>query len=213
MRTTQNKERRLAGSFNDFMNRMAATHDHDYYGQMSSNDFVELKNILANINNIITLRITLAFVEWLYARGIVDADQYAAIRADVENTNANANGFDVQFSDRVGSAAGIVAEIKCNIPVNGARFGAAQLANLKKDVAGLLHGKSKAKGVNPQHYLKFLVLLDVGTDVRPAAEHFSHTMQKSGCRIEISDSPVALHTDTVYIIILKMEHSTKTVKQ
>ena len=194
----------LAAAFNEFVNRVAGTSGGDYYARLTTRDFVELKNVLSNINNIITLRITHAFAEWLFRCGIVDAAQYDAIRCDIERTNANANGFDVQVSDKIGETDGIVAEVKCNIPVKPDRFGAAQLTNLKKDVEGLLHGKTKAKGLDTKNYLKFLVLLDDGERVRTAAENFVKTLQGNGYNIVIIDKPQILRTDTVYITILKI---------
>lgn len=197
----------LASSFNDFFNRTVGTVDTDYYGRLSAADYVELKIILSNINNIITLHVTLAFAEWLYGCGIVDAGQYAAIRAGIEDSNANANGYDVQFYGKIGAASGLVAEVKCNIPVGDDRFGAAQLANLKKDIDGLMHGKAKAKGMDPKNCLKFLVLLDDGKRVRKAAEHFVDSMRRHGSPIIVADrlEPSALLTDTVYVIILKIK--------
>ena len=201
---TVNRHDTLAGQFDDFMNRVAKTNGVDYYSRLSTRDFVELKNVLSNINNIITLRITHAFAEWLRLHGVVDEVQYDAICADIESTSANANGFDVLFSDKIGNTDGIVAEVKCNIPVKPDRFGAAQLTNLKKDVEGLLHGKTKAKGLDTKNYLKFLVLLDDGGRVRPSAEHFVKTLQSNGYNIVIVDKPQILRTDTVYITILKI---------
>lgn len=194
----------LASQFNDFMNRAAATIGCDYYSRMSARDFVELKNVLSNINNIITLRITHAFAERLLRCGVVSKAQYAAIDADIESTSANANGYDVLFTGNVGMARGIVAEVKCNIPVKSDRFGAAQLANLEKDVEGLLHGKTKAKGLDTKNYLKFLVLLDDGERVRTAAGHFVSAMQKNGYDIVIADNLGDLRIDTIYVIILNL---------
>ena len=197
----------LAAQFNNFMNRVTATDGADYYARLSTRDFVELKNVLSNINNIITLRITHTFAEWLHLHGVVDKAQFAAICADIEGTNANANGYDVQFKGRVGCADGIVAEVKCNIPVKPDRFGAAQLTNLEKDVKGLLHGKTKASGVNPKNYLKFLVLLDDGERVSTAAKHFADAMRKKDYAVvTITESvqPSQLRTDTVYILLLQL---------
>ena len=204
MQTNKTRHDTLAPAFNEFINRVAGTNGRDYYAGLSSRDFVELKNVLSNINNIITLRITLAFADWLHDCGIVERQQYATIRADIENTNSNSNGYDVQFSGRVATARGIVAEVKCNIPVKSDRFGAAQLANLEKDVEGLLHGKTKAKGLDTKEYLKFLVLLDDGERVRTAAENFASTMRKKGHNIDIINKPVNLRTDTIYIITLTL---------
>lgn len=194
----------LAEQFNDFVNRVAKTDGVDYYGRMSTAEFVELKNVLSNINNIITLRITHAFAEWLRRHGVVDNAQYDAICANIENTSANANGYDVLFSDKIGDDDGLIAEVKCNIPVKSDRFGAAQLANLEKDVEGLLHGKTKAKVLDTKNYLKFLVLLDDGERVRTAAEHFVSTMRKKGYSIDVINKPGSLCPDTIYIVALKL---------
>lgn len=194
----------LAPAFNEFINRVAGTDGRDYYSRLSTRDMVELKNVLSNINNIITLRITLAFADWLRRHGVVDKAQYDTICADIESTSANANGFDVLFSDKIGGTDGLIAEVKCNIPVKPDRFGAAQLANLEKDVDGLLYGKTKAKGLDTKNYLKFLVLLDDGERVRTAAEHFVSTMRKKGRNIDVINKPGSLRTDTIYIVTLKL---------
>lgn len=206
MKQTNNRELILSEQFNGFINRITTTKGKDYYSLLSTSDFIELKSVLSNINNIITLRVTHSFADCLLHSGVVNMRQHADIKTDIDSTSANTNGFDVHFTGKVGRADGIVAEVKCNIPVKADRFGAAQLANLEKDVEGLQHGKTKAKGVNTENHLKFLVLLDDGERVHKAAVRFAETMRLRGIQIEVVDNlkPTNLQANTIYVIILKV---------
>lgn len=203
----------LQESFNGFINEVVGNqNEEDYYSRLSVNDFVQLKKTLSQINNIITLQVTLAFVEMLHTAGIVNKNQYDKFHQDIENVSANANGYDVCYMGKIGDADGIIAEVKCNIPienkqVESKQFGAAQITNMKKDVDGLLYGKSKASEIDPKNYLKFLVLLDDGSKVREAAKIFSEKMNKEGKPVTIINNLQlkSLNTDTVYVVICRLE--------
>ena len=70
------------------------------------------------------------------------------------NASPNSPGFDVNH-------AGIIAEVKCNIPVKPHEFGAAQKNGILKDLKGLKEGKRSFNGENTDNYYKFMVVLDV----------------------------------------------------
>ena len=168
MKTTD-RDRQLADEFNGFW-KQCLGRDEDYYSRLTLDGFVRLKRALGNINNIITLKTTLSFIDCLLAEKIVLLPQAAEMRRRVKETSANANGFDVCYS---GGPDGLplIAEVKCNIPVKKDRFGAAQEAGIRKDIEALLQGKRKMGVTDVSRYYKFMAVLDMADgSVRKAME-------------------------------------------
>ena len=196
----------LKSPFNEFMNEVVGTKEEDYYSRLTVSHFVRLKKVFANINNIITLQVTSEFADMLKKAGIVDESQYAKIYQDIEDVNANANGYDVCYTGKVGSADGIIAEIKCNIPVGNKHFGTAQFNSIEKDVDGLMNGKTKETEIDPKNYLKLLVLLDDGAKVYEARRNLVSKMEKKGKPLVIRDELqlASLNTDKIYVVICKL---------
>lgn len=157
----------LKKSFNQFWNCILRTSGIDYYGKMCLQQFLGLKTALNDIHSIITLKVTLRFVELLLSNGVIDSQQHQFICNTINATSPNANGYDVEYSD---SKMNLVAEVKCNVPVKGNQFGSAQQNSILKDIDYLTKGKSKSK-LAPSllsQCLKFLVLLDMDGSVRNA---------------------------------------------
>lgn len=168
MKTTD-RDRQLAGEFNGFW-KQCLGRDEDYYSRLTLDGFVRLKRALGNINNIITLKTTLSFIDCLLAEKVVLLPQAEEMRRRVKETSANANGFDVCYS---GGPDGLplIAEVKCNIPVKKDRFGAAQEAGIRKDIEALLQGKRKMGVTDVSGYYKFMAVLDMADgSVRKAME-------------------------------------------
>lgn len=168
MKTTD-RDRQLADEFNGFW-KQCLGRDEDFYSRLTLDGFVRLKRALGNINNIITLKTTLSFIDCLLAEKIVLLPQAAEMRRRVKETSANANGFDVCYS---GGPDGLplIAEVKCNIPVKKDRFGAAQEAGIRKDIEALLQGKRKMGVTDVSRYYKFMAVLDMADgSVRKAME-------------------------------------------
>ncbi len=131
----------------------------DNINEISTEQFVFLKTVLSNINNIVTLKVTNLFIDKLYTVGFIPEGQKNKMMANVNGTSANANGYDVVYTAENNDEKNILAEVKCNIPVEGKKFGANQKTGIKKDIKGLLNGKNNQpiKGLN---YFKFMVLMD-----------------------------------------------------
>ncbi|MGI6264396.1 MAG: hypothetical protein ACOYJY_02895, partial [Acutalibacteraceae bacterium] len=110
------------------------------------------------INNLITRELTSAFVKRLKDWNIV------GVKYELENTNVNANGYDVvidqQYIKNNTEIKGIVAEIKGNIPCGIGQYGAQQKAGIEKDLKGLQERKAKAGDLPIEEYVKFMVMLD-----------------------------------------------------
>lgn len=149
------REVKLAQALNGFMYNFGLE---DFYSKLSIDKILQLKQILSDINNIITLRVTRLFVDFLLHEGIIDKYEYEEINNDINSTDVNTNGYDVRYDKKK-----IIAEVKCNIPVNDNSYGAAQEYSIIKDINGLLSGEGKNK-VNILKcelnlYYKFMVVL------------------------------------------------------
>lgn len=208
----------LKNAYNEFW-RKVLNSDEDFYSKMSLGDFVELKKAISNINNIITLQVTNNFVDFLKEKGLVSKNQAGKIKRIVESTNANTNGFDIEYpsqsskDDAIVYAEGeqkIIAEVKCCIPVNKNSYGGAQEESIIDDIDGLLNGKSKSN-INQEelknNYLKFLVLLgghneDEREKVKTSAEKLITKAKQQGWNVELYDSQENLDCSKVYVVIL-----------
>lgn len=161
-----NREESLRRRLNSFLSKNFAIPELDYYAKLDTEAFLGLKSVLADINNILTIRVSLAFVEWIAIRLALDSDAKLALKKIVLEAKPNANGFDVWL----GYPVAFVAEVKCNVPINrGSIYGSAQRHGIEKDVTTLLQGKRRAS-INSQSCPKFLAFLDL-PEIRSANEH------------------------------------------
>ena len=145
----------------------------DYYGSMDLAKLLGLKSVLSDINNALTLQLTLSFVNWISSVLSIPPLLSKNLIDDVLDTKPSANGYDVHM--RHGTP--FVAEVKCNIPINGGtKYGAAQKSGIISDIESLINGKTKAAQISEQT-LKFMVFLDL-PEVRAANEHLRHSNSK-----------------------------------
>lgn len=133
------------------------------YKDLKISHFIELKNVLSNIHNIITMKVTEAFINKL-EDGFINPDQADRMKSLVNNTSANANGYDVRYdeSTKLDIKKGdkkILAEVKCNLPYNKLTFGSDQKKRIIEDIDGLLNGKTKEEIEKTDEYYKFMVFL------------------------------------------------------
>jgi hypothetical protein len=163
-----NRDVELRRRINRFVCETFHLPENDYYGEMDLCALLELKSVLSDINNTLTMRLTLGFVDWAAATLQLDQAAHARLRRDVLNTKPSSNGYDISFVH----VPPVVAEVKCNVPINGGtRYGAAQKNGIIADIEALLNGKSKASTAPaPTDSLKFMVFLDLPA-VRAANSH------------------------------------------
>ena len=138
--STYNRKDDLSSAFNSFWQE-ALNSKEDYYSKLTLKEFVNLKKAITNINNIITMLVTESFVKTLHKDGVISTPQQSEMLEQLFETHANTNGFDVEYS---AGQMKIVAEVKCNIPVNENSFGAAQENSIMEDVDHLFHSKKKS---------------------------------------------------------------------
>lgn len=194
--TLYNREEDLRLRLNSFLCENFELPQHDYYGSLSTEAILSLKSVLSNINNILTLRVTLAFVEWVTDRLNLDRSARDELERSVLEAKPNSNGFDVWL----GYPVAFVGEVKCNIPVKGGMvYGAQQRNGIEKNVTALLQGKKKASMLTAG-CPKFLVFLDL-PQVRKANDHLSRTSSIcKGKLVEPEDSDELNRTDIVYVV-------------
>lgn len=145
----------------------------DYYGSLDLEKILELKSVLSEINNTLTLQLTLGFVSLISKILSIPPLLSKNLIGEVLATKPSANGYDIHMKH----GTPFVAEVKCNIPINGGtKYGAAQKNGIISDIESLMHGKTKAAQTHEQT-LKFMVFLDLPT-VRAANEHLRHSNSK-----------------------------------
>lgn len=160
------KDDELRRRINSFLHNAFDLPEQDYYERLDIKNLLSLKSALSDINNALTMRLTLRFVDWATQVLSFDAVAKAQVLDDVLSKKPNSNGYDIHCAVPVP----FVAEVKCNIPVNGGtKYGAAQRSGIMKDLDALLYGKSKTSSVDPNS-LKFMVFIDL-PEVRAANNH------------------------------------------
>ena len=199
---TYNRKDDLSRAFNDFW-RKALNSNEDYYSQLTLKEFVNLKKAITNINNIITMLVTESFVKTLHKDGVISTPQQSKMLEQLFETHANTNGFDVEYS---AGQMKIVAEVKCNIPVNETSFGAAQEKSIMEDVDHLFHSKKKSDLTSEdiQDYYKFMVFLDV-ENVRISTQKLIRKLTKKGLNVTEYTPKTKLQKDIVYFIYISTE--------
>ena len=188
------KNDELRRRINSFLQNAFDLPEDDYHARLDLNNLLSLKSALSDINNEVTMRLTLGFLDWATQVLSFDASSIEQVRATVLSTKPSSNGYDIHCTVHVP----FVAEVKCNIPVNGGtKYGAAQKIGITKDIDALLHGKSKAFSVD-QSSLKFMVFIDL-PEVRAANNHLlaSSSMASRAFRI-LDGNEVPNNPDVVY---------------
>ena len=159
----------LKNKINQHLNKLTRQNDIDFYSSMTQEEIVELKTVLADINNLLTFKTTLASVNWLFKIFGFNEEIKEKTLEEINKTSSNANGFDIHILDE---SYKIIAEVKCISPVNnGEKFGAAQRNSILADFQSLKQGKSKEKINAIDKYYKFLFLLDLGYNTEQAIKN------------------------------------------
>lgn len=127
------------------------------------NDLLNLKSVLSNINNILTLLATLAIAKKLTRIFSFSIDQKKKLLSDIENKKANSNGFDIQID----TPKKILVEVKYNIPLTGQKLGQAQINGILEDARKLRmesfrHRKIK---IDTSEYIKIIGIVNSNPEI------------------------------------------------
>lgn len=199
-----NRDAELGKTFSEAIKSIVDDHSEtansgDYYSNLSIETLIRLKKALSNINNIITLKVCLAFVERL-SQKYISEDVATKVNNDILSTHANTNGYDIQCNDE---NFPFLAEIKCNIPCDkgGKKFGAAQLTAIIKDIEGLINGKTKSNIAHVCDYYRFMVFLEYD-GVRDATKELS---AKYGNKIAFWEDDILLDKSKIYLAFIPLK--------
>lgn len=139
------RENFLRERLNSFLVGQFNLPENDYYSLLTADGFISLKSALQDINNILTMKVTLSFVSWLSDHYKLDQSARNELRQIALESKPNSNGYDIWL----GYPVCFVGEVKCNMPINnGTIYGSAQKLGIERDIHGLLRGKRKAP-LNP----------------------------------------------------------------
>lgn len=204
-RQPHNREQHLKNTFNVTIAEVLGLQQKDYHSHLTIEDMLRLKSVLSNINNDVTLRLTLSLGRWIGKHFSLSSRQIGEILTQIESTKSNANGYDIELQN-----PDLVAEVKGNIPCKkckkaGLQFGAAQAREIIKDIKSLLNGKTKSiKQVDSS--IKLLCFFN-DDRVRRAVAHLLQTLKgplAGKVLIMPSDANVRkLDPDFVYIVFRK----------
>lgn len=201
MSLSYDKEAELKERFNQFIANKITGSNEDYYSRLSVEDFEDIKTTLKDIHNIITYKTTVRFLNWVSGRFPYVKQNYQVYLDQVLQSRPNDNGYDLVVTGEIN----IIAEIKCNKPINnGYKFGSAQRNGLVKDIRGLLEGKSKVKSIDFATAIKFLVIYDFGDHTLLAAQHLIKNLPADlQEKVEFYEDRNLLMIDKVYIVFIK----------
>lgn len=185
----------------------------DYFSDLNQNDLLELKSVLYDINNVLTLKVTLSAADWICDFFKVSNSEKKEILEKIDNTKPNANGFDINIK----SPKKIIAEVKCIIPINnGNKYGGAQWNSILDDAYKLKNGKREL--TDTSDYYKFLFLIDIGErtdqaissllkESKPTSDKLLRTKRHEIKKHIIlhSDNQAKLRLDKIYFKTIKID--------
>lgn len=173
----------------------------DYYSYMDEHSLDLLKNAVTNLKDINRLKTTLSFISRIGDIFNVGAREVSAIEEIVRTTPPHYGGYDIEYK----GAINILAEIKCNMPINNSnKFEPVQISELKSELENLILGKEKSKVKDIENYCRFLVIKKHGKNIRYAVEELIKELP-----IEISKfllvyrEGMIISKDYVYIYVLE----------
>ena len=192
------REEELKNRLNNFFITQFSLPEDDYYSRLDSEKIISLKIALSDINNLLTMKITISFVNWITKKFNLSQESEEKIMNEILSTKPSTNGYDI-VSDEI---VKLIAEVKCNIPINaGKKYGSAQRNGITKDLNNLLYGKTKSK-FDTNEYLKFMVFLE-NESVRSANQHYIHLSKELKENLIIVDETTSFdRKDCIYLIYI-----------
>lgn len=198
-----NREEKLSKEFNaailNILGDMGNDMDNDFYKHLTFKTLINLKKVLSNINNLITFKTSVAFVDFLCEINKIESEIASNVIKEINKTNANTNGYDIVCKN---GSFPFIAEVKCNIPCGkkGEKYGAAQIASIKTDLEGLRNGKKKTLELNLKEYFRFMVVLE--------CEGIDKAIEGLECEdVKIWNDKLEINKDIIYIVPINLENN------
>jgi hypothetical protein len=190
----------LQAQFNEYWSSMLGE-EKDYFSSMTVEHFERLKYVLSNINNIITYKASILLAEFLSDILSLSPSEKEKLLSFAKKQNPNANGYDIVCSEEIK----LVAEIKCNLPVNSTnRFGGAQVKGINGDIRGLFNGKPGFEPETLWNYYKILGIYRFDENTEQAVlHHLSNLPEDLRGFVELYDKgKTVMGKDKVYVILI-----------
>lgn len=197
--STYNRDKEIRERLNRFLIEVIKLPPNDYAKKMDLVALLALKSIFSDINNYITLKLALGLGEWVADSYKLDETARETISRIILETKPNSNGHDLWL----GYPMCFMAEVKCNIPINGGdKYGAQQKRGIIEDINSLITGKRKSPMIS-EGVLKFMGFLDTPM-IRAANAHLLKTTPAIAEKITFStkDTPPS-DTTIVHGIYIK----------
>ena len=143
---------------------------------------IELKSILSDINNIMTLISTRSIATKLSdILSFKNEDRGEQIFNDIDKQKPNTNGFDI----RIDSPVKILVEVKCNSLIHNKKFGAAQINAILEDARKLRlessrHIKASKSIQDTKDYIKIIAIVNFGN--RSDEDLTSQLLRETKCK-------------------------------
>lgn len=165
----------------------------DFFSKLKNEDILELKTVLSDIHNLLTLKLTIASAIWICDYFKIDDVQRLKIIEKIDATKPNEQGFDIVLNEQIK----LVGEVKCTSPINkGSKFGVAQRNSILDDIQKLKKGKRQLPDTS--NFLKFMFVIDLGDR---SSEAIVDILRKTNIRIETQarlDRNVARETAVIF---------------
>ena len=168
----------------------------------------ELKELLNGISNLATRIVSKEFIDWLEKADMLPADEAGTAKKEIDETSANSNGYDIVLPK------GIVAEVKCMIPLEDKNYGAQQQESIKNDLEGLLAPSPKKKSsaqlekanIQWNDCIKFMVLLNKNNAI-VAFKNISNVQMNISLNIVNCTGKINVCPNIVNVVFLPCEES------
>ena len=134
----------------------------DIESNFTIDKLIELKSILSDINNIMTLISTRAITTKISDTLSLKNKERERVFNSIDKQKPNANGFDI----RIDSPAKILVEVKCNSLIHNKKFGAAQINSILEDARKLRlessrHIKASKSIQDTKDYIKIIAIVNL----------------------------------------------------
>ena len=158
----------------DFLSKEVINFYYLEHRRLNMNQMIKFKKVSNDIDNIVTLMVTYKFLT-----EIKNTYLFKNIDIDTVDNDPNTNGYDVTYPI---DKPQIIAEVKCNLPWEGDKYGSGQIAGIVKDITGLidkkLTSKIKDENVFNDAYKFFVVLEDDCGNTKKALTDLYNTIDR-----------------------------------
>lgn len=145
-----------------YMKFIKSINTKDIESNLTIEKLIELKSILSDINNIMTLISTHSIATKISDILSLKNEEREQVFNSIDNQKPNTNGFDI----RIDSPVKILVEVKCNSLIHNKKYGAAQINSILEDARKLRlessrHIKASKSIQDTKGYIKIIAIVNL----------------------------------------------------